>query len=118
MFCGSNMFGGRMFLPISRWVGSFASFGRRAITTSIAASSNTAEPASLPKWKPGDMVLTWRAPGLIGHARIETTIMLRGDEHYIVVFRESPDVIYGLRDAGTLWCLDDGPPKHVTAGAA
>jgi hypothetical protein len=69
------------------------------------------------RFRAGDHVLTWREPGLIGQATIETVLRLRGEDHYIVVFREQPDVIYGLRDAGTLWSCEDGPPKHVAAGA-
>jgi hypothetical protein len=111
------MFAARMFRHFLRRVGSFASLAGDAITTSIASFLNTADQANRHQWKRGDPVLTWRAPGLIGQAKIEATITLRGDEHYIVVFRETPDVIFGLRDAGALWGINDGAPKNVTAGS-
>ena len=54
---------------------------------------------------------------MIGAATVEARLELRGVEHFIVVFRERPDVIYGLRDAGSIWDMDEGPPVSVALGA-
>ena len=48
---------------------------------------------------------------MIGPATIEDEIILREVKHYIVVFREEPDVIYGLRDEGQIWAPGSVPPE-------
>jgi hypothetical protein len=55
---------------------------------------------------------------MIGPAKIEARVSLRGVDHFVVVFREEPDVIYALRDEGVIWDLDEGPPAEVARGAA
>jgi hypothetical protein len=55
---------------------------------------------------------------MIGPAKIEKRVRLRGVDHFVLVFREDPDVIYALRDAGVIWDIDEGPPAEVARGAA
>ncbi len=53
---------------------------------------------------------------MIGPATIEARLELRGVEHFVVVFRETPDVIYALRDAGQIWAPGSVPPE-ISKGA-
>ena len=79
-------------------------------------SLSSAKTSSLPTWAKGSQCLTWRGVGMIGPAIIELEIILRDVKHYVVVFREEPDVIYALRDAGQIWAPGSVPPE-ISKGA-
>ena len=117
MFCSSNTSNGPMFPAILKRVGFWLKSVFHATMTITPASSNGPALASLPTWTRGAQVLTWRAPGMIGPATIEDEIILRGVKHFIVVFREEPDVIYGLRDEGQIWAPGSVPPE-ISRGAS
>ena len=59
------------------------------------------------KIREGDVFLTATLPGWQSRVRVEQIITLRGKEHFVVVIREKPDVVYALRDRGNLFECDE-----------
>lgn len=52
---------------------------------------------------PGSVVSTDIAPGWRANVTIEAVIFLRGKRYYIVLIREQPDCVYGIRDDGNVY---------------
>lgn len=57
------------------------------------------EPA---RFRPGDRVLTIVLPGLEAEVEIVDVLSIRGQRFYVVVIRDEPDLVPGLRPEGTV----------------